>query len=227
MTSIGSKGGVEEALDKGYSCTEEWVTLTDESVTTAIAEGNPFANGEFAYSESITADTIKVTFNGTEYTCNKRLEDGENFYGAELSETTQGFDFSTYPFAIGSSDGSSYLYTETAGTYQVKIEAFEEIVETSECFRKAVEESTQPLFVSMQLMSNGGRLITPFIDIYNSFRQGRRVIAYISNAAFEITSVYRDSLGGGRVVVDGRTYTASADDAYPSYSSESGGGSQQ
>lgn len=130
----GSSGG---SVDCGYSCAEEWVTLTDESVTTTINEGNPFASGEFAYSESIIADTIKVTFNGIEYTCNKRLEDGENFYGAELSEATESFDFSTYPFAIGSSGGSSYLYTETAGTYQVKIETYEKTVETSECFDRA------------------------------------------------------------------------------------------
>lgn len=137
------EGGVEEALskdcDKGYSCTEEWVTLTDESVTTAMEGNVPYAKGDFAYSEPITADIIKVTFNGTEYTCNKIVSAiGGNAYGGIGA---QGPDFSEYPFAITSgtlgAETFNTLFTETASTYQVKIEALEELIETSECFDKA------------------------------------------------------------------------------------------
>ena len=133
-----SGGSGESGGDKGYSCTEEWVTLTEESVTTIIQEeGDSYAGGDFTYSEPITADTIKVSFNGTEYTCNKMPDDDRNLYGAEWSRATLSFDFSTYPFAVGFSDGINSLYTESAGTYQVKIEALEETIETSECFEKA------------------------------------------------------------------------------------------
>lgn len=131
--------GVEEALsggDKGYSCTEGWVTLTDESVTTAIVGSNPFARGDFTYSEPITADIIKVTFNGTEYTCNKKSVNDTNAYGGV---DAQGPLFSEYPFAIIPSQSSNRFFTETAGTYRVKIETREETIETSECFKKAVE----------------------------------------------------------------------------------------
>lgn len=98
-----------------------WTVLTDESVTTHTGIGSTVL-GDLAYSEIITADTIKVTFNGTEYTCTKTAEGSENYYGAEWSE--EGYDFSTYPFAIESRDDhSNYLLTETAGTYSIKIEA--------------------------------------------------------------------------------------------------------
>ena len=95
---------------------DSWVTLTEESVTTAIEQGASAAIGLFAYSERITADTIKVTFNGTEYTCNKIDDDGVACYGAFD-------DFSEYPFLIESSESGNYLDTETAGTYTLKIEA--------------------------------------------------------------------------------------------------------
>lgn len=217
------EGGVEEALeccsDKGYSCTEEWVTLTDESVTTETSEGALAPLALLAYTDEIKADSIKVTFDGTEYTCNKTSVDDGNAYGGISAQVP---DFSEYPFIIFSSQENNVLYTETAGTYQVKIETFEETIETSECFDKAVEQSTQPLFVNASPMIGGGLLSTPFIDIYNAFKQGRRVIVDMSNTFFEITSVSRDSvLGGGSVVGNGHTYTASTDDAYPSYSDES------
>ena len=215
-------------IDLGYSCTEGWVTLTDESVTTTIeAEGDSYAAGNPTYSTPIDEETVKVTFDGTEYTCTGREAFGSMEYGATWDDATTSYDWSTYPFNICPSKAGIRLFTETPGTYQVKIETFKETIETSECFRKAVEQSTQPLFVPFQLRGSDGRLLIPFIDIYSAFRQGRRVIVYISNRAFEITSVHRDSSGGGEVVGDGRTYTASSDDAYPLYSQGSGGGAAQ
>lgn len=126
-------------VDVGYSCSEEWVTLTDESVTTTVSEGSSAAYGGLTYSDQITAPTIKVTFNGTEYTCNKFVDGDGIWYGAEWSDAIESFDFSTYPFSISSIGIGNILITETAGTYQVKIEAYEKTVETSECFKKAVE----------------------------------------------------------------------------------------
>lgn len=220
--------GIENAQN-GYECIEGWTTLTDESVTTTLGEGDTVASGGLAYSEPITADTIKVTFNGTEYTVPAVTETapapfGTIYrYGAQLSDELGDYDFSTYPFSIASSPVSNAFATETAGTYQVKIETFEETVETSECFRKAVEQSTQPLFVEALSTVGGGGLNAPFIDIYNAFKQGRRVIGYQPDRAFEITGVYRTSSGGGEVVGNGQTYTASTDDAYPSYGNGGGG----
>ena len=128
--------------DVGYSCSEGWVTLTDESVTTAIEGINPEAIGELTYSEPITADTIKVIFNGTEYTCDKQIHEELGnvyfYYGTNVIVPIGGtIDWTQYPFAIVVTEARNNLSTETAGTYQVKIEAYEKTVETSECFDMA------------------------------------------------------------------------------------------
>lgn len=136
--------GIEEALDKGYSCTEEWVTLTDESVTTTKAEeSDPSASADLVYAELITADTIQVTFNGTEYVCeNFSIYEGEGAYGAPWNTETQSYDWSEYPFRMNSFSDNSVVInvfgTETAGTYPVKIEVGSSSVTTTPCFQKAV-----------------------------------------------------------------------------------------
>ena len=127
-------------IDLGYSCSEEWVTLTDESVTTEAPTGvvNPTPEAPISSSKQIVADTIKVTFDGTVYECNRKANDFYSYYGADLPTLPGGdIDWSQYPFAILSSQGNSRLVTETAGTHQVKIEVYEKTVETSECFDRA------------------------------------------------------------------------------------------
>lgn len=116
---------------RGYECKEETTLLTDESVTT-VTDGR-FARSTLAYSTPIDANTIKVTFNGTEYVCDSHEDKGILAYGAPMG------DFSEYPFSLASVEGANMLITENAGTYRVKIEALEETIETSECFKKAVE----------------------------------------------------------------------------------------
>lgn len=133
-------GGDSGGVDCGYSCAEEWTTLTDESVTTEAPTGavNPTPQAPISSSKQIVADTIKVTFDGTVYECEKKTNRFVDYYGADLPTLPGGdIDWSQYPFAIISSQGNSILNTETAGTYQVKIEAFEETIETSDCFEKA------------------------------------------------------------------------------------------
>lgn len=65
----------------------------------------------------LTADTIKVTFNGTVYECGKNA-DGS--YGAVMAEIS--YDWSEYPFALTNTEGGLEFTTETAGTYTLKIE---------------------------------------------------------------------------------------------------------
>lgn len=109
------------------SGSETWVTLTEESVTTIVEEGEPAAYNSLAYSELITADTIKVIFNGTKYTCNKITNNNRTYYGG-VGE--QGPDFSEYPFVVvsGTAPSGSYnnFVTESAGTYSIKIEVPQE-----------------------------------------------------------------------------------------------------
>lgn len=109
--------------DNGWSVTSGTTTLCDETVTTQDDDGDNVAY--LSTSETITAETIDVTFAGTKYTCAKS---GEVYGGA-------GFDFSVYPFMLYD-DGT--IYTETAGTYTVKVEAVESAVEMSAQFAAAV-----------------------------------------------------------------------------------------
>ncbi|MEE0897930.1 MAG: hypothetical protein U0L88_09930, partial [Acutalibacteraceae bacterium] len=135
--------GIENAT--GFSCNDEWVTLTEESVTTVLKEEDPFPYGSLSYAEFITANTIRVTFNGTEYICEKTVGTADANYGADFDSETQTFDWSKYPFLIGSNEAVgdmpvyNVLVTQSAGTHSIKIEAVEETIETTDCFKKAVD----------------------------------------------------------------------------------------
>ena len=174
--------------DVGYSCTEESVTLTDESVITT-QQGN-YSAGRLSYSGSITADTISVTFNGVEYTCQRMANDGD--YGASYNSDTQSFNWSEYPFNLY--DGA--VSTENAGTYQIKIETVEETIETSECFNKAVKS----------VSDRGYECIENYIEI--SYEQ---TIDNDNNASINLYEGYcieESKYSALRVEVNGVTYDA-------------------
>jgi hypothetical protein len=129
-------------VDKGFECTATYTTLTEETVTT-VADKSPGA--QLTYSQVIDADTIRVTFNGVEYVCNKHEIDVgtvEPMY-AYGGVSSSGPDFSEYPFDITSARTPSGAIngcdTQTAGTYTVKIEVPELVVTTTPCFEKAVK----------------------------------------------------------------------------------------
>lgn len=132
----------EKAVESllGYECKETYTLLTNETVTTTLGETN-VGEGTLSYSPLISADTIKVTFNGTEYICNKvwNATLWADCYGAPY--TGSGYDWSEYPFEITVTD-ANYILTEDAGTYDVKIEVPALSVTTTECFRKAVNNAT-------------------------------------------------------------------------------------
>lgn len=112
-----AEGGIEGAQWKSESTTQ----LFSESVTTA--ENHGMGGGALAYNTPITADTLIVTFNGTEYVCNKVTISGpfgDNYAYGGFGEN--GPDFTEYPFCIMCSpivDPPNVLYTETAGTYTI------------------------------------------------------------------------------------------------------------
>lgn len=91
-----------------------YTTLFEGSVTTTTLGNNAF--GTISNFSGTTADTIKVTFNGTEYTCEKNEMDG---YGAPEN------DWSEYPFVIVQNPRTEAwnLITESPDTYTLKIEA--------------------------------------------------------------------------------------------------------
>lgn len=93
-----------------------WQTVFEGSVTTS---GDEVAEGLVEGLSSLSANSIKVAFGGTEYTCEK---DENGNYGAPQDSETGEFDFSEYPFAIGSAHDMVTVWTPTAGTYTLKIE---------------------------------------------------------------------------------------------------------
>lgn len=182
------EGGIEEALSgsAGYECKEEYTLLIDESVTTVIREGRDYAAAPLASSSKVNAETVRVTFDDTEYICVGRQEFGME-YGALWSDETQSFDWSEYPFSIGSNDLGNSISTQTAGTHQVKIEALEYSIETSECFEKAVKSvsggTSEPLvikWVRTDTTSNREYYDARFDDVDSALRDDRAVYVRIN-----------------------------------------------
>ena len=126
--------------DCGFECEDGWVTLTEETVTTEL-DGDE-AGGYLSYSQLIDAESIKVTFNGTVYECEKFVDTyGGSNYGAPYDDSTHNYDWSEYPFSIWSGDDPNddegaftSIVTQTAGTYSIKIEAVNMVVTTTPCF---------------------------------------------------------------------------------------------
>ena len=120
---------IEQGIVNADGGGKTWVTLCEEEVTTE--EDNGMYGAQLAYSQLISADTIRVTFDGTEYMCD--VNNTQEFYGyGGFSQT--GPDFSEYPFIVVSGMSGSppnvgvvnQIITETSGTYTVKIEALQE-----------------------------------------------------------------------------------------------------
>lgn len=158
--------------------------------------------GVLSYKDSIEYETIKITFEGTEYTCQRVEGPGLNWhYGDGQS------------FMLECSPKGSLLFTETAGTYQVKIEVPREVVETSECFEKAVKSASEPLAVRATTESGTITLDKTWQEIYDAFPN-----VYLVDA--DNFKIAVDSVGGTSpnfsVVVGISTYTTLEANGYPS-----------
>lgn len=128
---------IEAEIENAQWKTKSTEQLFSETVTTVEpAEGVGFGLATLEYSELIDADTLIVTFNGTEYTCTKRtIETADDVeYGAQYILETDSYDFSEYPFLIVSQPGSNTndIFTENPGTYTVSANG--ETVTTTETF---------------------------------------------------------------------------------------------
>ena len=103
----------------GYESTQ----LFSETVTTAEQDG--MYTAQLTYSGIIDADTITVTFDGTEYTCINLAPSDIPIteYGAPWSDELEKCDFSTYPFTLSSSSRGNELITETAASHTIAVTA--------------------------------------------------------------------------------------------------------
>lgn len=121
-------------MDNGWSITTELDTVYDGSVTTE--SGSMGFEGQIEDLE-ITSEKIYVTFENTRYECPVIDAFGMKFYGGFGEE---GPVFTEFPFLISYENGNDYVivYTETAGTYTLNIEAEIPHAETSSDFQTAV-----------------------------------------------------------------------------------------
>jgi hypothetical protein len=111
-------------MDNGWSVETATQTLCNDTIT-SVDDGGMYVSQLSV--ESITADSIVVTFDGSTYQCDK---DGDGGYGDSVD-----FTFATYPFRI-ESDG--FIVTETGGSHTVKVEAVTTTTEASSSFLDAV-----------------------------------------------------------------------------------------
>ena len=141
----GSSGGVSsynDLTDRPFDVTKDYITLFEETVT--VEERSGAYGAQLAYTGGLDEDIIKVTFDGTEYICEKYTPDGfpegSWFYGGIYSENGAAaeedrLDFSEYPFIIG----LGTIITEMPGTHTVKVMINSEDISTTEDFEKAVK----------------------------------------------------------------------------------------
>lgn len=134
-TPINWQTGQTITADKLNRCDNGWAVestqLFSETVTAVDQDG--MYSATLVYSQLIDADTVTVTFDGTEYVCQRMDLYGEHFYGG-FGET--GPDFTDYPFAIESNGDTNTVYTETAGSHAIA--AVGDAIATSSDFSAAV-----------------------------------------------------------------------------------------
>ena len=92
-----------------------WQTVFEGSVETIQNEEGTYAGGTIEGLPTLVGDIIKVTFNGTEY----ELPKTQYGYG---TVGQSGPEFSEYPLFISTAGNPYMLFTQTAGTYTLKIE---------------------------------------------------------------------------------------------------------
>lgn len=178
-------------MDNGWGV--ENTQLFSETVTTVDQGG--MNQGSLTYSQLIDADTIIVTFNGTNYTCPRIDAFGSSFYGG-FSE--QGPDFTNFPFALESNPtaNANFIYTQNAGTYTVS--ATINGIEVSESFSEAVNLVSPSLF----------RIVlgtTTWQQAYNAMSSGKLVYAVslgTNEAVFKVAT-YAGIYSGDYVIQTG------------------------
>jgi hypothetical protein len=143
----------------GYSVEETRTELFTETATGSPNHGLYMA---MLQAEAFDADSVVVTFNGTEYACEKFTDRDKWGYGENpyTAQTPDEIDFSEFPFSLivradapvhlitltpGSitptpgSNTTVYLITPTPGPNTIKVETISETVTPTDEFKAAVK----------------------------------------------------------------------------------------
>lgn len=177
-------------MDNGWVVESSSQQLFTETVTTTVDPDYPDepAWGALEYSTMISADTLTVTFDGTNYTC-PRIDLGNDFvYGGWGNDAP---DFTDYPFAIysgefmGSIDNS--VTTASGGTHTVVVSSTSSSIETSPAFETAVNSVVNTSTMPMECVS-GTTTTAEMVAAYGAGRilffkprEGVMQIRYITN----------------------------------------------
>lgn len=132
----------------GYSCREAEVELFNDTVTTTDSVITGIYTGVISPTK-ITADRIRVVYDGTPYTLDK--DENGNYGTTDYDMTNFTIDFEDCPFLIywfGNYNVEA-IATETAGDHTLEIYAIETVATLTECFRIAVQSLTKPLIFSV------------------------------------------------------------------------------
>lgn len=174
---------------------------------------------EFAYVLPKVETELIITFDGTRYVCQYINAGGMPAYGG-LDPNTQSVDFTNYPFVVAFTSSGTRLITNTDGTHTVAASVSEIAVETTECFKAAVNSLVSPLVVHL----SDGYLDKTWREISNALMGRGAVIATQINAAgdyevlpilsaYEESGIYKVSFYSGDPM---HNYTAYSPDGYPS-----------
>lgn len=142
-------------MDNGWSVDSS--QLFSESVTT-IDDGGA-AWGDLAYGTQITAASVVVTFNGTDYNVSGIGGAGPMVYGD--------FTFTAYPFFIVSAPGSNRIATQSAGTYTISVRT--EGIEVSDNFNSAVNNCVDTSTMPMLCVSG----TTTYAEMVSAYASGK------------------------------------------------------
>lgn len=176
-TPINWQTGDTITAEKLNRCDNGWevdsTQLFSETVTTVDDGGVNY--GSLAYALLIDAPLITVTFDGTDYTCSN----SDGGYGAQWSETLQGYDFSTYPFNITSwSDPSGAvgndLVTDTAGSHTISVSITD--LQVSANFAKVVSATIGGAFYPLVIGT------TTWSQVVDAMAAGKLVLRTWANA---------------------------------------------
>ena len=186
-TPINWQTGDTITAEKLNRCDNGWgyenTQLFSETVTTTTDQSDDYS-AYLSYSPVIMYNSIVVTFDGTDYECD-RIDFNDSYFYGGFSTTAPGPDYTDYPFFIASNDGNpNLLYTETEGEHTIAVVA--DSVQCGVNFSSAVNSIVDTS--KMPLLCVSG--VTTSSEIKRAYYQQKRLAYFVSRDKFFIISQF-------------------------------------
>lgn len=166
--------------------------LFSETVTTTLQGG--YNTGTLTYSLPITSDTLKVIFDGVEYTCYKIPLNNTTGYGG-IGKA--GPNFTEFPFCVLVTPSGNLIYTQTDGEHTVS--AIAETVTTTQTFKNEVKKLSNVI----QIISG----VTTTEEVNNALQDGK--LLYFYNTVTDATRPALRIITGHSTLTDRYDFTPS------------------